>query len=115
MTMDTVGKKNTASLTPLYMRGASGMATHIGGRNEQQDRAGVQVEDDSTLLVVADGMGGHKDGAVAAAMLVDNACRLHKQVQGRVTDPDDFFKRVIRSTWEEVREYSYRRGYGSGQ
>lgn len=47
-------------------------ATRIGDREENQDRAAVLTLDGTTLLVVADGMGGHADGAKAA----DNAVAL---------------------------------------
>jgi len=47
-------------------------ATDIGGRSEQQDRLLVNADPagGSQLLVVADGMGGHNDGALAAEMVI---------------------------------------------
>jgi protein phosphatase len=44
----------------------SGMASHIGGRQENQDRASVS----HTLGVVSDGMGGYAGGAKAAELTV---------------------------------------------
>lgn len=41
-------------------------ATRIGDREENQDRAAALTVDGTTLLVVADGMGGHADGSRAA-------------------------------------------------
>lgn len=45
-------------------------ADHIGGRQEQQDRVAALANDGAVLLVVADGLGGHKGGARAAETVV---------------------------------------------
>ena len=45
----------------------------VGGRDEQQDRIAALRRDDATLLVLADGMGGHEGGALAAQAVVDVA------------------------------------------
>ncbi len=66
-----------------------GKASDLGGRTEQQDR--VEILSDpkggTHLLVLADGMGGHHNGALAAQAIVDTASRLF---EGRVEDPDGF-------------------------
>lgn len=62
------------------LRGCWGGASHIGGRDEQQDRWQVADFGDAGLLaVVADGMGGHRDGALAAEVVVDTAVALTRQ------------------------------------
>jgi len=38
----------------------------LGDRQDNQDRAAVVVSDESALMLVFDGMGGHSDGAKAA-------------------------------------------------
>ena len=45
----------------------------IGGRKEQQDRVEILWSDAACLVVLADGMGGHIDGALAAQTAVDSA------------------------------------------
>ncbi len=45
----------------------------VGGRGEQQDRVAVFESDGARLLVLADGLGGHDDGAAAAQAVVDAA------------------------------------------
>ena len=45
----------------------------IGDRDEQQDRVAVLRRHNALLVVLADGMGGHEDGALAAQTVIDSA------------------------------------------
>jgi serine/threonine protein phosphatase PrpC len=50
--------------------------THIGCvRRQNEDSVLLQVDDDTVLAVVADGMGGHAGGAVASHLAVDAYAR----------------------------------------
>ncbi len=53
----------------------TGSLSHIGGRDENQDAVWCRTDAGTgcVLAVVADGMGGHQDGAVAARMAIDAA------------------------------------------
>ena len=48
-------------------------ASHIGGRKEQQDRVNILKDNKNKqyCCVLADGMGGHQGGAMAAQQLMD--------------------------------------------
>lgn len=48
----------------------------IGDRSNNQDRARSFQDDSRSLLVLADGMGGHADGAAAAQCVIDQAEQL---------------------------------------
>ncbi|MDD4947283.1 MAG: protein phosphatase 2C domain-containing protein, partial [Gallionella sp.] len=46
-------------------------ASHIGNRKYNQDRVAYAYNNDALLLVLADGMGGHLHGEVAASIVMD--------------------------------------------
>ena len=68
------------------------MASDIGGRSEQQDCLEMLSSDsgDTHLVVVADGMGGHRDGALAARTVIETARRHFNS--GRTSDPQTFLQ-----------------------
>ena len=61
-----------ASANLLWEQGAS---SHLGARQEQQDRWGLfpSASRQELLAIVADGMGGHQDGALGAQIVIDAA------------------------------------------
>lgn len=61
-----------------------GAATDIGGRSEQQDRLAILHSPDNQrhLIVVADGMGGLQEGALAAQTLIDIAAQRFAEHHG---------------------------------
>ncbi len=65
--------------------------SRVGARPYNQDRIGHWYTRDSLLLIVADGMGGHIMGEVAAQIAVDHlATAFQEQAQPRIADPDRF-------------------------
>ncbi len=69
-------------------------AADIGGRKVQQDRVAILHSPDgvSHLLLVADGMGGHRDGALAAQAVLDCAESNFREDSG--ADPLRFLERL---------------------
>lgn len=70
------------------------LASNIGGRTQQQDRIGVLSTKDGSahLAVVADGMGGHRRGAMAAQAVLDTAGRGFQR--RTIADPRAFLVRL---------------------
>lgn len=48
-----------------------GQQSHQGGRDYNEDRVAIFERDNSVLLVLADGLGGHAGGEIASQALVD--------------------------------------------
>ena len=58
------------------------LSTRTGSRSSNQDRACAKHAHGITLVVLADGMGGHANGDLAAIVAVDAAWKvLHRQMQ----------------------------------
>jgi serine/threonine protein phosphatase PrpC len=70
--------------------------THLGKRQSNQDRLGHWRTPEAALLVVADGMGGHAHGEVAAELTMRYiAAAFKRDAQPRLADPDLFLFRAV--------------------
>lgn len=70
--------------------------TRVGGRPYNEDRLGYARTDEAVLLVLADGLGGHAHGALAAELAVRHLLDAFWQAaRPRLADPDLFLYRVI--------------------
>jgi len=76
-------------------------STRQGNRNDNQDRASIVVADTRILLTVADGMGGHIGGDVAAEAAIDAMVRCFKR-QKSIRDAGDFLRESIAEAHEAV-------------
>ncbi len=72
-----------------------------GNRSENQDRARIVVAETRVLLTVADGMGGHVGGDIAAETAVETLVRLF-QGSDAILDPAEFLRRAITAAHEAV-------------
>lgn len=77
MSTGTAWDRGREAATAPQERWLWGAASHPGGRSEQEDRWGVFITPDrqGLLAVVADGLGGHQDGALGAQATIDAAGR----------------------------------------
>ena len=69
------------------------VAQHHGDRKEQQDRLSLVAHPKGggvVLAVVADGMGGHAGGALAAQQVIHTVCGNFEQFSARTEDPRGF-------------------------
>jgi len=77
-----------------------------GARSTNQDRMGYCFTRDSLLMVVADGMGGHLHGEVAAHLALQAAAACF-QVDARplLADPPAFLDRALRHAHHQILRY----------
>jgi serine/threonine protein phosphatase PrpC len=70
--------------------------TRVGKRPYNQDRAGHWSTGEAVLLVLADGMGGHAHGEVAAELVMRHiAAAFRRDARPRLADPDLFLFRAV--------------------
>ena len=78
------------------MKFALAKATRIGGRADNEDRVGHWSTPEAALMVVADGLGGHLHGEVAAEIAVELlGAAFLREAQPRVEDPGAFLARAL--------------------
>lgn len=89
-------------------------ATRIGDREVNQDRACVVLGDETILLAVCDGMGGHSDGERAAQAAIDVFVKQFKDDRPSQGDWERFLRRAIENAHHAVvklgagREFDHR-------
>lgn len=75
----------------------------IGGREEQQDRVAVYSGTSAHLLVLADGVGGHEGGALAAQALIDVARDSFRSFESNSKDtPAHLLERIVLNAHERI-------------
>ena len=80
--------------------------SHIGGRKVNQDRMGYSFTRDALLLVLADGMGGHARGEVAAAVALQTISALfQRQATPYVKKPARFLEEAFLAAHRDIHDY----------
>jgi serine/threonine protein phosphatase PrpC len=80
--------------------------SHIGGRKVNQDRMGYSFTRDALLLVLADGMGGHLRGEMAATIMMQTMSALfQKHATPYVKKPERFLEEAFLEAHHEIHRY----------
>lgn len=80
----------------------AGQANRLGNRANNQDRCLLLEHEGRVLLAVADGMGGHARGELAAQAFVDTVGRLFLGSEG-LEDPATFLRDAFRAAHRAIR------------
>ena len=78
-------------------------ASHLGARRTNQDRIGQWTSREALLLAVADGMGGHLHGEIAAEVAIEALGQSFVvEAKPRVAQPADFLVRAVGAAHEKI-------------
>lgn len=91
----------------IKMKFAVYQTSQIGGRKYNQDRVAYAYTEDSLLLVLADGMGGHLHGEIAAQIAIHTFMQAFAQVaKPRVPEPGIFLREVTKQSHHAIMRYA---------
>jgi serine/threonine protein phosphatase PrpC len=83
----------------------------LGGRKYNQDRIGQWSTSDALLMVVADGMGGHANGEVAAQVTVEVVGRAFAlEARPKLAHPERFLPRLLAAAHAGILLEAQKRG-----
>jgi len=78
-----------------------------GGRKKNEDRMGYSYTRDAGLFVLADGMGGHPDGEVAAQIALQTLLdQFQREAQPRIAAPVDFLASGLMEAHHAIIRYA---------
>lgn len=85
--------------------------SHIGGRKVNQDRMGYCFTRDALLLLLADGMGGHKNGEIAATIALQTVSMMFRmQASPYVKRPERFLEEALLQAHHDIQAYAAKHG-----
>jgi len=77
--------------------------SHIGNRKYNQDRVAYAYSKDALLLVLADGMGGHLNGELAASLTIDTFVETFGfRAERRIGNPTEFLADTMSRAHERI-------------
>ena len=76
--------------------------THLGPRTHNEDSYGILELDDTLLLIVADGLGGHNAGEVASKLAVKEIQETIKEHYGSTDDHKQILTKAIEKANREI-------------
>lgn len=81
-----------------------------GGRDKNEDRMGYCYTSSSAIFMLADGMGGHPEGEVAAQLAIQAvAAMFQKEAQPELPDVSGFLNDAVRSAHRHILRYAMER------
>lgn len=88
-------------------------ASHVGNRKTNQDRAAYAYSRDALVMVLADGMGGHLKGELAAAAIIESfANSFSQKAQPRISEPTKFLEDTMKVAHYRIMDFSHKMGLG---
>lgn len=89
------------------MKFAVYQTSKIGGRKYNQDRVAYAFTNDAVLLILADGMGGHSHGEIAAQITIQTFMRVFEQAAREpIAEPADFLRDTTKKCHEAIIDFA---------
>ena len=89
------------------MKFAVYQTSQTGGRKSNQDRVAYAYTKDALLLVLADGMGGHSYGEIAAQITIHTFMQNFAQsAKPQIEDPETFIRVTMKVCHEAIMDYT---------
>jgi serine/threonine protein phosphatase PrpC len=79
----------------------------VGNRRENQDRCTLVESGNTLLLGLADGMGGHPRGEVAAQILIDSCRQMLRRTQLPIRYPGSFLNQLLNRAHDGILAYGH--------
>lgn len=78
-----------------------------GGRAVNEDRMGYCYTREAAIFLLADGMGGHAEGEVAAQLALQSlATQFQREALPALADPHDFLSRAVLTAHQHIQRYA---------
>ena len=85
----------------------------ISGRKTNQDRVGYAYANEAVLMVVADGMGGHLNGEIAAEIAVRVLIqRFNREARLGLSNPGQFLRSALEAGHDAIGSYTGKNNLG---
>lgn len=82
-----------------------------GGRQNNEDRMGYIYTRESALFILADGMGGHPEGEVAAELALQTMSAMYqREAKPVVRDPVEFLSSALMASHHQIIRYAGEKG-----
>jgi len=82
-----------------------------GGREKNEDRMGYCYTRESGLFLLADGMGGHPEGEVAAQLALQTVSALYqKEARPTIKEPSEFLSMAVMTAHHQIIRYASEKG-----
>ena len=82
-----------------------------GGREKNEDRMGYSYTRESGLFVLADGMGGHPEGEIAAQLALQTMSSLYqKEARPAIGDTVEFLSTALMAAHHQIIRYASEKG-----
>ena len=85
--------------------------SRAGGRPKNEDRMGYSYTRDAAMFALADGMGGHPQGDMAAQLALQTmAARFQREARPHLKDPESFLLEAVQSCHRRILRYGADQG-----